>query len=71
MPNSTITLSDEQLEQLAKLVSREMMAEAKREFYSDIGKGLWDIVKKGLLAAVLGLAIWGSVIAEKGMSNGG
>lgn len=71
MPNNIIMLSDEQLEALAKMVSREMMAEAKREFYSDLGKGLWDIVKKGLLAAMIGLAIWGSVIAEKGMGNGG
>jgi uncharacterized protein YqeY len=50
-------LSDEDVEAVAD----KLLEKIEAKVYHDMGKGLWGIVSKVLLAAMIGLAAYGAV----------
>jgi len=57
----TRTLSDEDVEAIAAA----LLEKVEQKVYYDMGKGIWGIVSKVLLALVLGLAAYGAVTGGK------
>lgn len=45
----------------AKAIAREVRNLVVEEFYQDIGKGVWGVIWRTIVAGLLLLAAWGAV----------
>lgn len=55
------TLSDADVEAIAEKVMENFAA----KFYANIGKGVWGVISKALMALLLVLAAWGAASGGK------
>lgn len=54
-------LTDEEVEAIAD----KLLEKVEAKVYHDMGKGIWGIVSKALLAIMLGLAAYGALTGGK------
>lgn len=70
MPNSERHITDADIEALkealVKPVVAELRAEMTRQFYDDLGRGIWSALKTLAIAAALALAAWGYKVTPHG-----
>lgn len=55
------TLSDDDVEAIAD----KLLEKWEAKFYHNIGKGVWDVVKKFLFVVLLGIAAYGAATGGK------
>jgi hypothetical protein len=61
-PQPLRTLTDADVDLIADKTVARLRAEMTRQFYDDLGRGLWKAIKVALFALLLGLAAWGAKI---------
>lgn len=53
-------LSDADVEAIAVAMADKMEDRLMQRFYLNLGRGMWDLMKKGAFVALLTLAAWGA-----------
>jgi hypothetical protein len=56
MPERNITNAD------ARAIAIALRDEIKREFYSDLGKGVWGYIKKTLFIGLIAVSAYGAAL---------
>ncbi len=63
-PGRTLTEAD------IEAIVTQLRAELTRQFYNDLGRGVWSAVKTLLIAVALVLAAWGAKIEVTNVTGG-